>query len=188
LEVGTVCSFEWTASGPGNVTSVDLLLSRSGPGGSFEVLDTNVPNTGSYLWTVAGTITNNAYLRVVAHGQSPNLDGWDMSDRRFEISSGLAAAGEPPVTQFALAPITPNPMRDRARVEFDLPRAAQVSLTIHDIMGRKLATLASGDFGAGRHSMTWDRSIDRGSAPAGVYFMRYTAGGRTVVRRFAIVR
>ena len=57
-------------------------------------------------------------------------------------------------------------------------------MTVHDLMGRELARLASGSFPAGLHHVTWDGR----QARSGLYFVRYQAPGLVRVARVAVTR
>jgi uncharacterized repeat protein (TIGR02543 family) len=188
LDIGSDVNFQWTASGPEGVASVDLYLSRTGPAGTFETIATEIPNTGSYLWTLTDPASSNAFFKVVAHSASSSLDGWDISDRHFDIGGGALAVGEPRVTELNLLPISPNPARGQVRLEFQLPTEANVNLSIIDITGRRVGTLASGTYGAGHHPMTWEGRGDQGRVAPGVYFARFTAGKRVITRRFVYLK
>jgi hypothetical protein len=81
-------------------------------------------------------------------------------------------------TEFALAQNYPNPFNPSTTIEFSLPRAAQVSLVIFNLLGQNVATLADHDlYSSGTHSVQWDGRDNSGQATAsGVYFYRLTAG------------
>jgi len=85
------------------------------------------------------------------------------------------------VAAVLLAPPFPNPSRGEVALRFALSAPASVRLTIYDIAGRLVTTLADGPRAAGWHAATW-RPDAGGGAPAGVYFARLEAGttGRTV--------
>jgi flagellar hook assembly protein FlgD len=71
---------------------------------------------------------------------------------------------------------------------YDLPNAARASLTILDVSGRTVATIAEGDHGAGRYQLRWDARRDDGSAlPAGLYFARFTTAGMTRTARLVLL-
>jgi hypothetical protein len=72
----------------------------------------------------------------------------------------------------------PNPFNPATTVGFALPADAAVDLAVYDILGRTVATLASGPHTAGYHTARWESA----GAPGGVYFARFTAtaGGRTI--------
>jgi hypothetical protein len=69
---------------------------------------------------------------------------------------------------------SPNPARV-TKVSFTLPARAEVDLSVFDLSGRKVATLASGSMSAGRYARDWDG----GSAGAGVYFVRLRVGSES---------
>ena len=65
----------------------------------------------------------------------------------------------------------------------DLLQAQGVVATFF-VVGRRVRRLLDGHFPAGDHVAGWDGDDDRAiAAPAGLYFYRITAGGRTEVRR-----
>jgi hypothetical protein len=72
----------------------------------------------------------------------------------------------------------PNPFNPATTVAFALPADAAVDLAVYDILGRMVASLASGPHSAGYHTARWESA----GAPGGVYFARFTAtaGGRTL--------
>ena len=73
-------------------------------------------------------------------------------------------------TVFALYPVRPNPSSGIATVSFALPEAAGVNLSIYDIKGRKVATLADEELNAGFHSR------DISGLSSGVYLYELIAG------------
>ncbi len=60
--VGTARAITWTTNLPATDT-VRIDLSRNG-GASYSSLATSVPNSGSFTWTIAGTVTTSAIVRV----------------------------------------------------------------------------------------------------------------------------
>ena len=84
----------------------------------------------------------------------------------------------------------PNPVTDRARVKLDLAAEADVSLEVHDVQGRRVATLAAGSLPAGRYEYPWDARSEHGARlGAGLYFVRLSIAGRPVqITRLALVR
>ncbi|MHC4433179.1 MAG: beta strand repeat-containing protein, partial [Planctomycetota bacterium] len=82
---GSVHDITWDATGNVTVTSVDLLYSTSGPGGSFVPIASGQTNDGTYSWTVPNDPTSNAFVKVVAHDAAGN-SAEDISDGAFTIS------------------------------------------------------------------------------------------------------
>jgi hypothetical protein len=79
-----------------------------------------------------------------------------------------------------------NPVAGVAHFRFGLPKQAQVALTIHDVTGRRMATLATGDYEAGYHVVSWESRKE--APPAGIYFARFKADGQSITRRVVMLR
>jgi hypothetical protein len=78
----------------------------------------------------------------------------------------------------------PNPVRTQGTVAYALPEETDVTLRVYDVLGRQVATLASGTQPAGRHTVT----LDTDQLSSGVYFGRLEAGGQTLTRKITVVR
>jgi hypothetical protein len=90
-------------------------------------------------------------------------------------------------TSFALAQNQPNPFSATTSLHFDLPTSERVLLEVFDLQGRRLATLASGRFEAGSHSVEWQpRSLGARIQP-GVYLYRLSAGAFTDQRKLVLL-
>ncbi len=74
---------------------------------------------------------------------------------------------------FSLSQNHPNPFNPTTEIAFTLPHAAQVQLTVFDVMGREVMTLTHARFTPGSHRLTFDG----GELASGVYFYRMTVGG-----------
>ncbi|MEZ5064628.1 MAG: FlgD immunoglobulin-like domain containing protein [bacterium] len=84
---------------------------------------------------------------------------------------------------------SPSPLREWTNVEFLIERAAEVSLDVVDVSGRRVRTLVSGNRPAGVHRVDWDGRTENGDvAAAGVYFVRLTAAGETRTRKLVVAR
>ena len=71
-------------------------------------------------------------------------------------------------TTFALNQNYPNPFNPSTIIRYDVPKAAQVKITIYDILGREVTTLVNGTIVAGRYNATWNAS----GLATGVYIYR----------------
>lgn len=87
-------------------------------------------------------------------------------------------------TAFQLSQNYPNPFNPNTTIEFDLPVASLTSLTIHDISGRVVSTLAHETLCAGHHVFAWHAN---GQA-SGVYFYRLSARGQSAVRKLLLIK
>jgi hypothetical protein len=80
----TIPNLTWNATDNVGVTSVDLLLSRTGSAGSYVPLVSGIPNSGSYAWSVTLPASNDCWLKVVAHDAKGNTAS-DISNAAFAI-------------------------------------------------------------------------------------------------------
>ena len=94
-----------------------------------------------------------------------------------------------PVERIVLEGAVPNPFNPETTIRFALPRATRVDLAVYDVAGRRVATLASGRFAAGRHAVRFSGTSDAGTRlGSGVYFYRLAADGRVLTRRMVLVK
>jgi hypothetical protein len=84
--------------------------------------------------------------------------------------------GDRPSLALSLGPVVPGPTRRQSVVAFTMPASDRVRLTVFDVRGRSIATLADGVFPAGRHEVEW-----RATTGAGMYFLRLETPGATRV-------
>ena len=185
LTVGASASVTWTVSGSVSGASVDIELSRSGLAGPYEAITMGAPNTGLYAWTVAGAATDSARVRVTVH-DSDGFTGTDRSSASFSIH-GVLAAPRATVSEFAIEPLSPNPVSRAARVFFTLPRESNIRLSVIDLQGREVARLADGTLAAGRHTATWDMARG-GLTQPGIYLVRLDTPAGRRVRRWVVER
>jgi len=96
-------------------------------------------------------------------------------------SAGLTGTGvgEGPTgvpTEFALGQNYPNPFNPTTTIEFSVVQTAMTDISVFDVLGRKVATLAAEVLSPGFKKVTWDgkNSVGNGVA-SGVYFVRMNA-------------
>jgi hypothetical protein len=86
---------------------------------------------------------------------------------------GLLPPGPPVSASLLILPIQPNPIRGGTKITFSLIVPSSMRLTVHDALGRGVATLLERPLEAGRHVLFWDGSATGGGRlPSGVYFIR----------------
>ena len=87
------------------------------------------------------------------------------------------------VQELELLGTYPNPARQRATVRYALPDKQEATIRLYDVLGRRVRTVLNGTQ-EGRHQ----RTLDVGSLPSGVYFLRLQADGQTRTQKLTIVR
>ncbi len=178
--VGDVMSLWPTANG--DLSDVGALISKDGGsphvaawsryglgrvvgyGDSSSCADGTGSESHNNNWLEAGSDNRSFFL---------NASTWLLS------SEALATGDTLPLPGLDLR-AAPNPFNPSTQVRFTMPSAGGVSVTVHDIKGRKVRTLLTGIRDAGTHVITFDGRTDEGTAlPSGVYLIRAT--GRTMV-------
>ena len=94
-----------------------------------------------------------------------------------------------PALATALRGNFPNPFKPQTSVSFSLRDAAPVTLEIYDLKGRKVKTLAQGEFASGLHSLVWDGTDDSGTTVAsGLYLYRMNSGSYSASRKMLLLK
>jgi len=151
-------------------------------------------------FTDAGSWDNNAWF-----GSTKSFD-WKVVDRFQIVTENMALTGKkfwfddiringtpitgitenPGMNQFK-AKAFPNPLSSETLIEYRLPAAAQVDVSIFDLTGRKLHTLVNASVTAGIHQVRWmPGEKDSPNPKQGIYFCRISSAGKNEVIKLVI--
>jgi subtilisin family serine protease len=140
-----------------------------------------------YHWIVPPTTTEGGVLELVALDELGVMGSWLSSV--FHVMEGSAAGvGDDVPDHFGLRFLGANPAA-HTRLELALPLPSDVTVSVHDIRGALVRTLASGSLEAGRHPLRWD-GVNATGRPVGpgIYFVRAKAGGQSQTLRVVHVK
>jgi YD repeat-containing protein len=176
-ESGNVIEETWQLGGEDWENHIRYVLSYDDEGNLLEHVDQR--------WL--GAWRNSSRDRMVLDASGRRMEkiseiwrgaGWDPYWRvlySYETSTGIEEEAldlsERP-DFFRLDQNYPNPFNPATTITYDLPQSAEVRLTVHDALGRTIATLDAGRQAADRHGVTWDAT----NLPSGIYFYRLEAG------------
>jgi len=91
--------------------------------------------------------------------------------------------------QFALHYNYPNPFNPTTTISYDLPEQAQVTLSVYDLLGKKIKTLVNQSQDAGNNIAVWDGTDNLGrQVSAGVYLYRIKAGEFIQTRKMLLLK
>ena len=83
----------------------------------------------------------------------------------------------------------PNPFNPTTSIEFSIPNDTKVTISVFNLLGRKVRTLSEGNRNAGVYRISWDGRDDSGAQlPAGVYLCRMKAGEFVKTIKMVLVR
>lgn len=139
----------------------------------------DAPPTDVAFTLQAGSEGSATYFLKATDGcTSPKTTDFDP---RFDLG--------PANLQFRFQGSAPNPLTTHTTIEFVLSERTEVTLSVYNVMGQKVATLVDGNRSPGEHTVGWSGRSDRGQPLAsGVYVMRLQAGQWVDTQRLTIVR
>lgn len=91
------------------------------------------------------------------------------------------SASEEPLEQ---ADVYPNPSHERATIRYTVQSAGNVSVSVYNMLGQRIATLVDERQPLGPQEIVFDT----GNLASGVYLMRIQTTGRSMIRRLTVVR
>ena len=80
--------------------------------------------------------------------------------------------------------VFPNPSNGQAQINIELISSSDIKLSISDITGKTIATLANGSYHKGQHSFYFDAK--KNSIDVGVYFIRLLIDGREYHKKIVL--
>jgi len=170
----------WTGTSPGYpafvMTTLDLGMAYAG-----QVIQVRFRHGADVAVGGPGWWTDN--FEVTGVTNAPFVGNADETG-----SCAPVAVGDERPSEIALALAGGNPSVGGARMRFALPSAQRVRLTVHDLAGRLVATLADGTYSPGWHVASFARANDGAAPGAGVYFARLEVDGRRFTQRLVVIR
>jgi hypothetical protein len=160
---------------------------------STGVYSTSNLNGSSTVWALEGssTIGNVVSTMVI----SRPVDGMVVVATHANGVFGAQAvtdvqtAAAPLPRTFSLSQNYPNPFNPSTSIQYVVPRSGSVKLTVFDITGRQIATLAEGAKAAGTYTAEWNgKTTDGMQAASGIYFYRLDAVGFSTTRKMVMLK
>ncbi len=146
--------------------------------GSFYVGWQETPQTPA-IGIDTDSAPDNSYINVTSSWEpfSNYFNGAIMI--RVDMDTGRVAIDDeimPDVPQsFTLAQNYPNPFNPMTNIEFDIPEAGNVALTLYDVTGQVVSSLINRQLGAGHYQY----SLNAGHLASGIYFYHLTVSNNT---------
>jgi outer membrane protein assembly factor BamB len=106
-----------------------------------------------------------------------------------DAGTSAAEEGESLPREFSLDQNYPNPFNPVTSIRVSMAEKGDLTITIHDLLGRVVRTFAFTSVPPGAHTVVWDGTGDAGrQVSSGVYFYRAQTGERVLTRRMVLLR
>ena len=152
--------------------------------GDYEVVEWPLPMDFSYS-TSSAAYTHGRYgypLGDLNAFPSVKVD-WDANVLHVGDDMQITPA------KFELAQNFPNPFNPTTDITFSIDRAANVDLSIYNMLGQKVRTLTTGSKVAGTHVLRWDGRDESGSSVStGIYLYTLTDGSTSITKKMALMK
>lgn len=125
-------------------------------------------------WTEA---TDIALADTLMHWYGPGGIWWD------HVVSVEVENSEIPET-YALSQNYPNPFNPATQINFSIPQASMVRITVYDVVGREVEVLVNEFLEAGNFKTNWNAA----SYSSGVYFYRLETGSFAQVKKMILMK
>ncbi|MDP7031256.1 MAG: FlgD immunoglobulin-like domain containing protein [Gemmatimonadota bacterium] len=190
----------WYSNNTGATPSTDYwVVDVSNDGGSSwtNIVNTNVTNASwtSYSIDIDALFGTPDQVQVRFVGSdlgSGSLVEAAVDELRILADYGATDADEvvsAAAPAFSLSQNRPNPLNGTTRIDFSVPGAMGVDLTVYNVSGQTVKRLAIGNRDAGAYRVEWDGRDAAGTkVAAGVYFYRLTAGEKVLTRKMTVTR
>ncbi len=176
--VGSSQTITWdvasTTSAPINTQNVNIYLSTTG-GTTYPfpiLIASNVPNNGSYTFTVPNNLTTTGRILVEAEG---NIF-FDINDKNFTITPAI---GISETLSLESANVVPNPAHDLAQLILSGPVRGAIELSVYDISGR---IVMKDSFDKNAEGLV--RQLDISALESGVYSITLNTKEGMLTRKF----
>jgi len=134
----------------------------------------------NYIGQPIPTEPINLVALVNGFNRTPQLASRSLAD--MSPYTSLRPDGTP--DEFRLAQNYPNPFNPTTNIHYSLAEAADVTLTVYDILGRRVATLVSESQMSGQYTVNFDAT----RLASGTYIYRLEAGSFTSVKKMMLIK
>jgi len=160
-----------------------------------------VNDMGDTLWTttlgdsshevaydVKQTFDDGYIVTATKHNEDYDVDQtWLLRFGEKAVGIGLPAGQIP--AQFVLEQNYPNPFNSRTVINYELPIANEVELSIYNLLGQQIITLVSERQNAGTHQVEWNGFDQSGrTVSSGIYLYKLESENYIQTRKMMIIR
>jgi len=105
------------------------------------------------------------------------------------VQAAMASEEDVLPSSYILEQNYPNPFNPETNIEFSLPQAARMKLTVFNVLGQSVNDLVDGELPRGVHTVVWDGTDNNGRAvSSGVYFYRLETDTQQMTRKMMLLK
>ena len=165
----------WDIAADEAIASFELL--RAADGGELRPLASGLQQSAREFLDAKVTPGARYEYVLVAHAES----GAQFRSQQATVNV--------PGAMLSLHQNVPNPFTASTHIGVTLTERADMTVSVYDVTGRHVATIARGARDAGEHDFQWNGTDDAGNrVGAGVYFYKLAAGKQTLTKKLVLMR
>ena len=109
-------------------------------------------------------------------------------ETHIEIPSTVPEVSAVPLA-YSLKPAFPNPFNSSTVIQYSMPNTSRIALSVFNVLGQKVITLAEGSIHAGEYSAQWDGKDEFGNdVSSGLYLIGMNTPGYQQVTKVILLR
>lgn len=176
-------------------SDVSTTLSVAAATTVFDLYTSSGDRAGSFVFEMdelageAGMLLVNGFVNPAQNRNGAPLGMMFVaSDGEVVLPRNITSVEDPADTglpqTFALQQNYPNPFNPTTTIQYQLPEASTVQITVYDMLGRRVALLMNNEQAAGIHSISFDAS----ALASGMYLYRLQAGEFVQTRKMMLIK
>ncbi|MEE9439899.1 MAG: T9SS type A sorting domain-containing protein [Saprospiraceae bacterium] len=124
---------------------------------------------------------SSPYMRYGSYGLTDDID---KPYRNFKMAcvkdmlDNFTAVKENEINKSSNFEVYPNPILDKFSIDFNIKKSQNVSISVYNILGSKIMTLVDKRFGSGKHTESFQVTLDEG-----IYFVNLQIDGKEIANK-----
>jgi hypothetical protein len=168
--------------------------------GNFDIYAQRIASNAAINWAATGFLicsapNNQLSPMIVSNGNLGAIVVWqdfrngnnfDIYETGFNIS-GIVATGNEEVLipdEFSISQNYPNPFNPSTMINYQIPVAGNVKISIYDALGKNVGILVNKTQNAGNYNIEWNAS----NLPSGVYIYKIESGSFTSSKKMVLIK
>ena len=141
-----------------------------------------VPDFAAYSANILET-GNSLRVRIRVHATGTNEE-MAFDDIKVTGIMQTNLPEEDRAIEFALEQNYPNPFNPSTVINYSVANSGEVSLSVYNLLGQKVAQLVTGLKASGSYNVTWNAA----GVAGGLYYYRLEAGGKTLIKKMMLIK